>query len=64
MKDFFNVQHPWFPPVWRRVALVVACFLWALFELVNGAPFWALVFAAIGAYLGYAFFIAWTDPEE
>lgn len=64
MRDFFNVQHPWFRPAWRRAATVAVCFAWALVELSNGAPFWAMVFAAIGAYLVYAFFIAWTDPED
>jgi len=60
----FDVQSVFFIPVWRRVALVALCWLWALFELWNGGPGWALFFAAIGAYCAHQFFVAFDPPED
>lgn len=50
MKD---VDHPFFRPLWRRIALVVACLGWAGLEFYGGSPNWgmiALAFAAYGAW--------------
>lgn len=60
----FDVQSVFFIPVWRRVALVAACWIWAAFEWWNGGPGWAILFAAIGAYCAHQFFIAFDQPEE
>ena len=40
-KDFFNVRHPFFLPVGRRVIVVGATGLWALVELSAGNSGWA-----------------------
>ena len=61
MKD---LHHPAFKPLWRRVALVAFCALWTLFEVVNGSYGWALAVAAITAYAGYGFFIAWNPDFD
>ena len=53
--------HPFFRPKWRRIVLTLICFGWAVVEFVNGAPAWAAVFVAIGAYLGWVLLIAY-DP--
>lgn len=63
MADFFNVAHPFFRPAWRRAVAVVLVLGWAFVELSNGAMFWAGLFAAAGAWLGYKFFIAF-DPAD
>ncbi|MBV7396021.1 hypothetical protein [Mameliella sediminis] len=55
----FDVQHPFFLPLWRRVATVALCLGWAGLELSWGNPLWAILFAAIGTYCAHQFFVAW-----
>ncbi|MGB3408814.1 MAG: hypothetical protein WBA67_15120 [Jannaschia sp.] len=43
-------DHPFFAQRWRRYAVVVVCFVWAGFELWNGATLWAAGFAVIGLF--------------
>lgn len=59
----FDLDHPFFRPLWIRVAVVAACLGWAVFEIVAGSPGWALLFGAIGAYSGYRFFIAFNPRD-
>lgn len=58
----FDLQVPFFRPLWRRVATAGLPLVWAAFELLTGSVGWALIFAAAGLYAGYQFFVAW-DPE-
>lgn len=60
---FLDVQHPFFIPLWRRIAVVAICLGWAGFELVAGSVFWALLFGALGLYCAHQFFIAF-DPQQ
>ena len=46
----FDVDHPFFLPVWRRYAVTIFCLGWALFEFVNGSVFWGILFGAAGVY--------------
>jgi len=59
----FDVQHPFFKPVWRRVAVVVFCFGWALMEWFQANGFWAIVFGSIGVFCAYEFFVVF-DPDK
>jgi hypothetical protein len=59
-----DVQHPFFVPVWRRVAIVVLCLGWAIFEFVSGAPFWGVLFGAAGIYCGWQFFAVFDPKPE
>lgn len=59
---FFDVQHPFFIPLWRRIAVVALCLGWAGFELALGSPFWAILFGAIGIWCAHQFFIAFDPP--
>lgn len=58
-----DVQHPFFRPMWRRVAVVALCLGWALVELATGAVFWAILFGAMGLYCAHQFFIAFDPPD-
>ena len=58
----FDVQHPFFIPLWRRIAVVAACLGWALLELSWGNPGWSILFGAIGSYCAHQFFVAF-DAE-
>jgi hypothetical protein len=63
----FDVQHPFFRPLWRRVAITAFTGLWALFELWHGNTFWAALFGAITLYLAHQLFYAFNprpDPPE
>ncbi|WP_282024782.1 hypothetical protein [Limimaricola cinnabarinus] len=61
MKRLFEVRSPFFVPVWRRVVVVVLVFGWALIELSQGAPGWALLFAAAGAWCAWQFFFVFDQ---
>ena len=63
-KEAFDVQHPWFKPLWLRVAIVVFTFCWTGFELWNGNTLWAVFFGACGVYLAYQWLWAWTLEDE
>ncbi|AUH33030.1 hypothetical protein [Paracoccus tegillarcae] len=63
MKDFFDLQKPFYRPLWIRVLIVGFCLGWALMELAQGAPFWTILFGAVGLYAAHQFFIAF-DPKE
>lgn len=62
-KSLFEVRHPFFRPFWRRALATAVILGWAVFEWVNGAQIWALVFGAAGVYLFYRFFLRF-DPSE
>ncbi len=61
---FFDVQHPFFIPLWRRVLLVALCLGWALFEFATAQPFWGILFGATGLYCGYQFFVVFDPPQD
>lgn len=48
---------PFFKHLWVRILCVVLPLLWALFELSNGSPFWAILFGGAGLYLAYELFL-------
>ncbi len=62
----FDFDHPFFRPLWIRVAMVTVCLGWAILELFTGSPGWAILFGGAGLYAGYGFFIASRNesPEE
>jgi hypothetical protein len=59
-----ETDHPFFRPLWVRVAIVVVAFAWAAFEFSHGEDVWALVFGAIGSYCAWALLISYSKPEE
>jgi hypothetical protein len=64
MKKLFDVQHPFFKPMYRRILVVVICLAWGFFELASGQPAWAMFFIATGIYTGWVFFFNFNPPEE
>ena len=57
-----DVQHPFFKPLWRRVAVVALCLGWGLFEFASGTPFWGVLFVGLGLFCAHQFFVAF-DPD-
>ena len=62
-KNPFEVRHPIFLPLWRRVLVAVLVVGWTIFELTIGSVFWAIVVGAAAVIIVRAFFINF-DPEE
>jgi len=56
--------HPWLRPLWRRVAVVALAAGWGLFELVSGSPGWALLFLALGAWLGWGLLLTYRPNDR
>lgn len=59
-----DLKHPFFRPLWRRIAIVVICLAWASFEMVNGSSIWGLVFASMGLYCAWQFFIVFYSVQN
>jgi hypothetical protein len=55
-------NHPFYEPLWRRVLIPAVCAAWAIFELIAGEPFWAVIVGAMGAYAAYKLFIERKKP--
>ena len=63
-EGMFNLQDPFFRPLWLRTLIFAVCIVWAGFEYLSGSLGWALLFAGIGGWCAYQFFIVWTDPDD
>jgi hypothetical protein len=63
---FFDFQHPFYKPLWIRIAITGACLGWAVVEILGGNSFWAILFGSVGLYSGHQFFIAFNprEPED
>lgn len=53
-------DHPFYKPLWVRIAVVVVCAAWSAFEIYTGnsGMFTAIAVGAL-AYAIYTFFITW-----
>jgi hypothetical protein len=63
MARLIDPAHPFFRVAWRRWATAVVPGIWAVMELYNGQPFWALIFGAAAAYAAWVLIITWVEPE-
>jgi hypothetical protein len=53
-------QHPFYKPLWRRIAIVAVIVLWLAFEIYqDGGGLWVALAAGMLAYAVYTFFITW-----
>lgn len=57
-------EHPFFRPLWRRIAVVAFCVAWAVFEFAMQAPVWGMIALALGAYGVWQFFINFKPADE
>lgn len=53
-----DFDHPFFEPLWRRIAIVVFCLGWAMFEFTIAEPFWGILFGAFGLAAAWSFFVS------
>ena len=57
-------SHPFYKPLWRRVALVGVLAAWTAFEVFyTGQPIWIVVAGALFAYSAWIFLISWQDSS-
>ena len=55
-------EHPFFRPLWRRVAVVVVCLAWGILEFSTNAPFWGTIALGFAAYAVWQFFFLYKEP--
>ena len=60
----FDLRHPFFNPLWRRVLTVALALGWAVVEAATGSPGWAMIFGAVGVWAGYVLLWSWTAVED
>ena len=58
-------QHPFYKPLWRRVAIVAAIALWFGYEAVYvREPLWLAVSGGILAYAAWSFLLTWPKKAD
>ena len=62
---FKNEQkHPFYKPLWRRVAIVVSVALWLCFEVYQqSSGLWLAISGAMLVYAVYTFFLTWPKDD-
>jgi len=60
----FDLNHPFFRPLWLRVVVVVLCIGWALFEFATNSPFWGTLFGGLGVYAVWGLFITFNPRAK
>lgn len=63
-RGLFDLDHPWFRPLWRRVLAVAVALGWGVFELALGSPGFALLFLALGGYAAWRLFVTFNPGED
>ena len=48
--QILDPTHPFFKPLWRRVAIVAVTLGWAGFEFSTTSVLWGMLFGALGVY--------------
>ena len=61
MKD---TDHPFFRPLWRRIALVAVCLGWAALEFYSGARTWGIIALAFAGYAAWQYLYAYKEPDQ
>tara|TARA_Y100000815_G_scaffold272098_1_gene300195 strand:- start:21994 stop:22209 length:216 start_codon:yes stop_codon:yes gene_type:complete len=59
----FDFNDPFFKPLWIRIAVVAVAVLWGVFEFINGATFWGVLFVALAAVAFHGLFITFAPRE-
>lgn len=63
MKDH---EHPFFRPLWRRIAIVAVCAIWAALEWAANSQFWGMIASGFTAYAIWQFLYLYKpiEPEK
>lgn len=55
-------RHPWFAPLYRRLAVTAAALAWLGLELYGGETFWIVFAAGVAAYAVWALLLTYRPP--
>lgn len=64
MLKLLDLSHPFFKPLWRRIAIVAICIIWAVVEFVYGIPLLGTLFAGLGALCIWQFFFDFNPRDD
>ena len=57
-------EHPWFAPLYRRIAVISVCLLWLVLEAISGEPIWQAISLSAFAYSLWALLIGYRPPQH
>lgn len=61
----YEQRHPFYKPLWRRVAIVAVIVFWLAVEWVNGERgLWLAIAVAFLVYAIYTFFLTFPKDDE
>ena len=55
MKRLFDLENPFFAPLWIRIALVLVTTVWGVLEMLAGEILWGGVFLGMSALCAWRF---------
>jgi nitrate reductase NapE component len=56
-------DHPFYRPLWRRIAIVATTLAWAAFEMILAKDgLWTVLASATFVYSVWAFLLVYTPP--
>jgi hypothetical protein len=58
-----EADHPFFRPLWRRVAITLVCAVWAALEWYGGQSMWAWIATGMTAYAVWMFLLSKRGAE-
>jgi hypothetical protein len=56
-------RHPWFAPLYRRLAVVAVCFGWLALEAYGGEQIWFYAAVGITGYAVWALLISYKATD-
>lgn len=59
-----DTDHPFFRPLWRRVAIVVVCTAWSVLEFATGSPMWGTLAGGMAAYGAWLYLVNYKPPAD
>jgi hypothetical protein len=63
--QLIDPNHPFYRPLWIRIAIVAVCLGWAIIEASTREPFWAIIVGALGIYSAYKLLLTFSpEPLE
>jgi hypothetical protein len=63
--QLIDPKHPFYRPLWRRIAIVGVCAAWFLFEiLVSRDALFMPITAALVAYAAWVLLVGWKEPQD
>jgi hypothetical protein len=59
-----DADHPFFRPLWRRIAVFVVCLVWAELEFFGGSQNLGVIALGFAGYAAYAYLFRYSPPNE